>query len=67
MTLEAMIEHLKICTQRTDNLGYRTSPIATQIYQNELKEIETEDTISLVSQKELMESTSSTPFQRTAT
>ncbi|MCF7184098.1 hypothetical protein, partial [Corynebacterium parakroppenstedtii] len=68
MTIDTIIKHLKLCKERTDNLGYRT-------FKTKIKKInreELEEIIYVASQKELelMESTSSpsaTPFQRTTT
>ena len=74
LNLEQTISHFKICEQRTDNKGYRleknlqdklekSNNIMTQIQDDnsEISELE-----SILSQKELMETTSSSsPFQRT--
>ncbi|KAG5632774.1 hypothetical protein H5410_004491 [Solanum commersonii] len=68
-------KHFKTCKFRTDNLGYREEYNNQEIFKSLEKIIEniheSEDEIernSIISQKELMESTSSSasPFQRTA-
>ncbi|KAG5580918.1 hypothetical protein H5410_051545 [Solanum commersonii] len=68
-------KHFKTCTFRTDNLGYREEYENQEKFENLEKILEnlydSDDEIernSIISQKELMESTSSSasPFQRTA-
>ena len=74
LNLEQTISHFKLCEQRTDNKGYRlekdlqdrlekSNNIMTQIQNDDSEIFELE---SILSQKELMETTSSSsPFQRT--
>ena len=75
MNIEIIEKHFKTCLYRIDNLGYRDNcrnikrlEVCDKILDNLCNSDEEIEKSSIISQKELMESTSSSasPFQRTA-